>query len=136
MPYFGQPFLPAFGRDQHGLDGVTLPYLAISGTADTTAPIALVTEQGIARLAGTRELVSLAGVKHGFDSASTNDIFTWSLTFLDARGSRRSDRAPAAVDDGERRGRRRRSRGHSVQRHRGGLNRKVPRLLNPGGDAM
>src|SRR5512144_506912 len=29
IPYFGQPFLPAFGRDQHGLDGVTLPYLAI-----------------------------------------------------------------------------------------------------------
>ena len=83
VPYFGQPFLPAFGRDGHGLDGVTLPYLAISGTADTTAPI-IVTAQGMARLAGTRELVGLAGVKHEFDVASTNDIFTWSLTFLDA----------------------------------------------------
>jgi predicted dienelactone hydrolase len=83
IPYFGEPFLPAFGRDQRGLDGVTLPYLAISGTADTTAPIALA-QQGIARLAGTRELVSLAGVKHKFDAPSTNDIFTWSLTFLDA----------------------------------------------------
>ncbi len=83
IPYFGEPFLPAFGRDQSGLDGVTLPYLAISGTADTTAPIALA-QQGIARLAGRRELVSLAGVKHRFDPASTNDIFTWSLTFLDA----------------------------------------------------
>ena len=83
IPYFGEPFLPAFGRDQRGLDAVTLPYLAISGTADTTAPIVM-TQQGIARLAGTRELVSLAGVKHGFDKASTNDIFTWSLTFLDA----------------------------------------------------
>jgi predicted dienelactone hydrolase len=83
VPYFGELFLPAFGRDQHGLDGVTLPYLAISGTADTTAPL-VVTQQGIGRLAGTRELVALAGVKHGFDVASTNDIFTWSLTFLDA----------------------------------------------------
>lgn len=83
VPYFGQPFLPAFGRDEHGLDGVTLPFLGISGTADTTAPLAE-TEQGMARLAGTRELVALAGVKHGFDVASTNDIFTWSLTFLDA----------------------------------------------------
>jgi predicted dienelactone hydrolase len=83
IPYFGVPFLPAFGRDQSGLDDVALPYLAISGTADTTAPIALV-QQGIARLAGPRELVSLAGVKHRFDVASTNDIFTWSLTFLDA----------------------------------------------------
>lgn len=83
IPYFGQPFLPAFGRDQHGLDGVTLPYLAISGTADTTAPLA-VTQQGIERLAGTRELIALVGVKHGLDEASINDIFTWSFTFLDA----------------------------------------------------
>lgn len=83
IPYFGQPFLPAFGRDQHGLDGVTLPYLAISGTADTTAPLA-VTQQGIERLAGRRELIALVGVKHGLDEASINDIFTWSFTFLDA----------------------------------------------------
>jgi predicted dienelactone hydrolase len=84
VPYFGQPFLPAFGRDEQGLDGVTLAYLAISGTLDTTAPI-IVTEQGMARLAGTRELVALAGVRHEFDVASTTDIYTWSLTFLDAQ---------------------------------------------------
>jgi predicted dienelactone hydrolase len=83
VPYFGQPFLPAFGRDQHGLDGIELPFLGISGTADTTAPIIEV-EIGMSRLAGTRELVALSGVKHGFDLASTNDIFTWTLTFLDA----------------------------------------------------
>jgi predicted dienelactone hydrolase len=83
VPYFGQPFLPAFGRDQHGLDGVDLPFLGISGTADTTAPIIEV-EIGMSRLTGTRELVALAGVNHGFDFASTNDIFTWTLTFLDA----------------------------------------------------
>jgi predicted dienelactone hydrolase len=84
IPYFGQPIFPAFGRDQHGLDGVTLPYLAISGTADTTAPIAQ-TSQGISRLAGPRELVALNGVDHHFDVASTNDIYTWTLTFLDAK---------------------------------------------------
>jgi len=83
VPYFGQPIFPAFGRDQHGLDGIALPYLAISGTADTTAPI-LQTLQGIDRLAGPRELVALVGVKHGFDIPSTNDIFSWTLTFLDA----------------------------------------------------
>ena len=83
VPYFGQPLLPAFGRDQQGLDGVALPYLAISGTADTTAPLA-VTVQGIRRLAGPRMLVSLGGVKHGFDLSSAPDIFTWTLTFLDA----------------------------------------------------
>jgi predicted dienelactone hydrolase len=83
VPYFGQPFLPAFGRDQHGLDGVNLPFLGISGTADTTAPISE-TEIGMSRLTGTRELVALAGVTHGFDVPSTNDILTWTLTFLDA----------------------------------------------------
>jgi predicted dienelactone hydrolase len=83
VPYFGQPFLPAFGSDQHGLDGINLPFLGISGTADTTAPIIEV-EIGMSRLTGTRELVALSGVEHGFDLASTNDIFTWTLTFLDA----------------------------------------------------
>ena len=83
VPYFGQPILPAFGRDQHGLDGINLPFLGISGTADTTAPITE-TKIGMSRLTGTRELVALSGVTHGFDVASTNDIFTWTLTFLDA----------------------------------------------------
>jgi predicted dienelactone hydrolase len=83
VPYFGQPVLPAFGRDQAGLDGIDLPFLGISGTADTTAPMREV-EIGMSRLAGTRRLVALSGVEHGFDIASTDDIFTWTLTFLDA----------------------------------------------------
>ena len=83
VPYFGQPILPAFGHDQHGLDGINLPFLGISGTADTTAPI-IETKIGMSRLTGTRELVALSGVTHGFDVASTNDIFTWTLMFLDA----------------------------------------------------
>jgi predicted dienelactone hydrolase len=85
VPYFGQPFFPAFGRDQHGLDGMTVPFLAISGTADTTAPLEP-TLQGVSRLAGSRYLVTLAGVTHHFDIPSTNDIFTWSLVFLAAHG--------------------------------------------------
>ena len=83
VPYFGQFFLPSFGRDQHGLDGMTLPYLAISGTEDVTAPITEVV-QGLNRLAGPRELVALAGVGHYFDPAFASDIFTWTVTFLDA----------------------------------------------------
>jgi predicted dienelactone hydrolase len=83
VPYFGQPFLPAFGRDQDGLAGIDLPFLGISGTADTTAPISEV-KIGMARLTGTRRLVALSGVTHGFDVASTNDIFTWTFSFLDA----------------------------------------------------
>ncbi len=81
VPYFGQELFPAFGRDQQGLSGVTLPFLALSGTKDTTAPIAA-TEQGFERLNGTRQLVALTNVEHGFATEFTNDIFTWSLTFL------------------------------------------------------
>jgi hypothetical protein len=62
-----------------------VPFIAISGTADTTAPLGP-TLQGVARLAGSRYLVTLAGVGHYFDVASTNDIFTWSLVFLAAHG--------------------------------------------------
>jgi len=83
VPYFGQPILPAFGRDQHGLDGINLSFLGMSGTADTTAPI-IETQIGMSRLTGFRRLVALSGVSHGFDKAATNDIYTWLITFLDA----------------------------------------------------
>ena len=84
VPYFGQAVLPAFGRDQSGLDGVTMPYLAISGGADRTAP-ALVAQQGVSRLQGPRQMVVLSGVEHAFDAGSASDILTWSITFLDAQ---------------------------------------------------
>ena len=84
VPYFGISIYPAFGRDQRGLDNVTLPYLALSGTADTTAPIGP-TRDGMHRLRNTHELVALQGVEHGFAAAFSDDIFTWSLTFLDGQ---------------------------------------------------
>ena len=81
VPYFGIDVYPAFGRDQQGLDGITLPYLAISGTADTTAPIG-VTEQGMRRLRGTRQLVAFTGLTHGYDARYSSDLDTWLFTFL------------------------------------------------------
>jgi dienelactone hydrolase len=100
VPYFGQRLLPAFGRDNRGTDGVRLPYLAISGTADVTAPIGAV-EDGMHRLASSRQLVALTGVEHGFDDASAGDIFTWSLAWFDAFV--RGDRAARARVDRMRR---------------------------------
>ena len=104
VPYFGQPLLPVFGRDQSGLDRVTMPYLAIGGTADTTAPLAL-TQEGMQRLGGPRMLVSIAGQEHRFDEASAPDILTWSLVFLDAyvrgdRSARAQLGAMSSVDGG------------------------------------
>jgi len=83
VPYFGQNIFPAFGRDQLGLANVSMPYLAISGSADVVAP-ADMTALGMTRLTGVRQFVVLQGVQHGFDAASAADIFTWSLTFLNA----------------------------------------------------
>lgn len=83
VPYFGQPLLPAFGREQEGLENVDLPYLAIAGSEDITAPAAM-TALGMTRLTDVRQLVLLSGVRHGFDVPSSPDIFTWSLTFLGA----------------------------------------------------
>ncbi|MEP7207142.1 MAG: hypothetical protein ABI920_09400 [Casimicrobiaceae bacterium] len=110
VPYFGQSFYPAFGRNQAGLAGITVPVLAIAGTADTTAPIAA-TEEGMRQLGGSRILVALNGVEHGFDTIATQDIFTWSLVFLaahvqDDRLARarlaRMQRVGGGVDDGTR----------------------------------
>ncbi|MCC7327269.1 MAG: hypothetical protein IT521_10760 [Burkholderiales bacterium] len=81
VPYFGRKVFPAFGRDNKGLTPVRLPFLAISGTADTTAPIGAV-DDGFQFLTSTRQLVALEGVEHGFAVDFTDDIFTWSLVFL------------------------------------------------------
>lgn len=81
VPYFGNRLLPAFGRDQEGLDAMTLPLLAVSGTADTTAPIASA-EEGVRRLSGTRQLVAFTGLEHGYDVRYASDLDTWLFTFL------------------------------------------------------
>ncbi len=84
VPYFGQSILPAFGRDQRGVDGVALPYLAIAGGADLLAPVAQI-EDGLVRLGSTRQLVVLSGTVHGLEPTDAPDIFTWSLVFLDGQ---------------------------------------------------
>jgi hypothetical protein len=81
VPYFGIDFYPAFGRDQQGLDGLTLPYLAIAGTADSTAPLGPI-EEGMRRLGGTRQLVAFNGLVHGYDPRYAGDLDTWLFTFL------------------------------------------------------
>ncbi len=83
VPYFGQRLLPAFGDDQNGVDGMTVPFLGIVGTADTTAPL-LLTEQGVNRMQGARYVVAFEGLTHILPLADFPDVYTWTLTFLDA----------------------------------------------------
>jgi dienelactone hydrolase len=93
IPYFGQPILPAFGRDQRGVDGVVLPFLAMGGTADVVAPLGQI-ENAMLRLGSTRQIVELSGAEHGLDVGNVPDILTWLITFLD--GQVRGDTAARA----------------------------------------
>ena len=92
IPYFGLSFLPSFGRNQSGVDGVVLPYLAIAGGSDPLADFDRVV-QGIDRLGSTRSLVVLEGVGHDLDPPYPDDVFTWAIVFLDAqlRGNREAN---------------------------------------------
>jgi dienelactone hydrolase len=83
VPYFGQRILPAYGRDNRGTENVSLPYLAISGTADIVAPIGPA-EEGVHRLDASRALVALTGTEHGLRELDAPDVFTWALEWLDA----------------------------------------------------
>jgi hypothetical protein len=83
VPYAGQTFLPAFCDQQSGVDSVDRPFLALSGTADTTAPIKLM-DSAIRRMRGSRYLVELAGVPHEYKPEYAGDLFTWMVTFFDA----------------------------------------------------
>ena len=115
VPYFGQPFLPAFGRDQHGLDGITLPFLGIGGTADTTAPIIVSGDRHVAPHRDPRAGCTLrrdTRVRPCLDQRHLHVD-----AYLPRRGGPwKPDDKTAALDDGERGGRRRRQRRDLLQR--------------------
>lgn len=83
VPYSGQTFLPAFCEQQRGAEEVTRPFLAITGSADTTAPERL-TEQAVNLFKGSRYVVSFAGGQHELRPQDVDDLVTWMITFLDA----------------------------------------------------
>lgn len=90
VPYAGQSWLPAFCDDQRGAEGVTRPYLAMTGSADTTSPETLM-QQAVNRFRGSRYMVSLAGGKHELRGEDTGDLFTWMVTFFNAYLGVRAD---------------------------------------------
>ena len=83
VPYFGTHSIPAFGDQQRGVDDVTLPFLALSGTDDGIAPID-VTRTALDRMAGVRGQVALQGFGHELALPTADDVMTWTLTFLRA----------------------------------------------------
>ncbi len=83
VPYAGLPFLPAYGEDNNTTRNVTKPYLAISGTFDTTAPIFMM-EQAVNNFRGTRYQVALSGVEHTYEVGFADDVFGWTIPFFAA----------------------------------------------------
>jgi predicted dienelactone hydrolase len=83
VPYSGQSFLPAFCDDQSGAAEVNRPYLAIAGTADTTAPIKM-TQQAVNLFGDSRYLVQLAGGEHELRPEDADDLLTWMVTYFNA----------------------------------------------------
>jgi predicted dienelactone hydrolase len=83
VPYMGQTFLPSFCNDHNGIESMLRPYLAIAGTTDTTAPIR-VTQAAMNRAKDSRYLVELVDVPHEYLPEYRDDVFTWTMAFLDA----------------------------------------------------
>jgi predicted dienelactone hydrolase len=83
VPFGGWSFLPAFCQGQSGAAAVSKPFLAISGTADTTAPLDT-WQRALEQFSGSRFQVSLAGGEHELRPEDVGDVFTWTVTFLRA----------------------------------------------------
>ncbi|MGE5616318.1 MAG: hypothetical protein ACM3X5_05325, partial [Bacillota bacterium] len=83
VPYAGQSFLPAFCNGNGGAENVARPFLAMSGTADTTAPMSMM-EMAMGHFHGSRFLVELIDGQHELRPEDAGDLFTWTVTFLDA----------------------------------------------------
>ena len=83
VPFAGYSFLPAFCEGNSGAAGVNRPYLAISGTADTTAPIGMM-KAAVGYFQSSRYLVELVDGQHELRPEDTGDLFTWMVTFLEA----------------------------------------------------
>lgn len=90
VPFAGYPFLPAFCAGQSGARGVNRPFLAISGTADTTAPLGMA-EEAVDQFQSSRYMVELIGGQHELRPEDAGDLFTWTITFLDAYVANRFD---------------------------------------------
>ncbi|MGZ5036912.1 MAG: alpha/beta hydrolase family protein [Usitatibacter sp.] len=94
VPFAGWSFLPAFCGGQGGAAGVNRPFLAMSGTADTTAPLSQM-KQALNTFQSSRYMVELVGGQHEFRPEDAGDVFTWMVTFL--RAYLRVDVDPGAM---------------------------------------
>ena len=83
VPWGGYSFLNAYCDNQSGAAFVNKPYLAISGTADTTAPLTQM-KQAVNNFTNTRYMVEWQDGKHELRPEDVGDLFTWMVTYFNA----------------------------------------------------
>ena len=90
VPFGGYSFLPAYCDGQVGAANVNRPFLALSGTADSTAPVTQF-RQALNRFESSRYLVELTDGQHELRPEDVGDLFTWMVTFFNAYLDVRAD---------------------------------------------
>ena len=83
VPFAGDPLLDIFCKDQAGAASVNVPFLAISGTADTVAPL-VTALKAVQRFGSSRYMVEFVNGQHELLPENAPKLFTWTITFLDA----------------------------------------------------
>jgi hypothetical protein len=83
VPYAGQHFLPQFCNGQSGASAVKVPFFAMSGTADTTAPLDVM-EQALNNFQGSHFMSELIDGQHELRPEDAGILFTWMITYYDA----------------------------------------------------
>ncbi len=83
VPFAGLLVPAGVLRGQSGTKSVNRPYLAISGTADTTAPLGMANE-AVDQFQSSRYMVEFIGGKHELRPEDASTLLFWTITFLDA----------------------------------------------------
>jgi len=83
VPWAGYSFLPAYCNNQSGAAFVNRPYFAMSGTADTTAPLTQM-KQAVNLFTNTRYMVEMQDGQHELRPEDVPSVLTWVVTYLNA----------------------------------------------------
>ncbi|MFZ3322678.1 MAG: hypothetical protein WA190_09910 [Usitatibacter sp.] len=83
VPWAGYSFLPAYCSDQSGAAFVNKPYLAMSGTADTTAPLTQMKE-ALNNFTNTRYMVEMQDGQHELRPQDAPMVMTWLVAYFNA----------------------------------------------------
>ena len=83
VPFTGAFWRHPFGRDRSGLNGVTIPFMAICAEKDKSVPLETVLES-LGQMSGTRSALCLANEEHLLSKSVWPDVNTWELLFFNA----------------------------------------------------